>query len=49
MVGRSGHRGRIELIDELGELFGDGGVVVVGMLADEVDHLAIAVGRLAKN
>ena len=24
-----------------------GGVVVVGMLADEVDHLAIAVGRLS--
>ena len=46
-LGRSGRRWRIEPFNELGELFDDGGVVVVGMLADEFDHLAIAVGRLS--
>ena len=44
---RSCRHGGTELVDESGEPFGGGGVVVVGMLADEVDHLAIAVGRLA--
>ena len=47
MAERSRRRGRIELVDELGELLGHGGIVVVGMLADEVDHLAIAVGGLS--
>jgi hypothetical protein len=47
MAKRSGRRGRIELVDEPHELFSDGGVVVVGMLADEVDHFAIAVGGLS--
>ncbi len=46
-LGRSGRHWRIEPFNELGELFDDGGVVVVGMLADEFDHLAIAVGRLS--
>jgi hypothetical protein len=38
---------RWELVDEPGELFSESGVVVVGMLADGVDHLAIAIGRLS--
>ena len=45
--GRSGRRGRIEPFNEVGELLDHAGVIVVGMLADEVDHLAIAVGRLS--
>jgi hypothetical protein len=45
--GRSGRCRRIESIDQLGEVFDHGGVVVVGMVADEVNHLTIAVGRLS--
>jgi uncharacterized protein with PhoU and TrkA domain len=47
MAGRSGRDWRIESFDQLGELFDHAGIVIVGMLADEVDHLAIAVGRLS--
>jgi hypothetical protein len=47
MAGRSGRDRRIESADELGELPDHAGIVAVGMLADEVDHLAIAVGRLS--
>ena len=46
MAGHSGRNGRIEPFDKLCELFGHASVVVVGMAADEVDHLAIALGRL---
>ncbi len=45
--GRSGRRGRIEPFNELGELLEHACIIVVGMLADEVDHLAIAAGRLS--
>src|SRR5260370_30250674 len=45
--GRSGRHGRIELFNELGELLEHACIIVVGMLADDVDHLAIAVGRLS--
>src|SRR5260370_6431875 len=45
--GRSGRHGRIELFNELGELLEHACVIVVGMLADAVDQLAIAVGRLS--
>src|ERR1700733_11809514 len=47
MVGGSGRDRRIGSVDGGGKLFDDGGIVVVGMLADEVDHLAIAIGRLS--
>ena len=43
MAGHSGRNGRIEPFDKLCELFGHASVVVVGMAADEVDHLAIAL------
>jgi hypothetical protein len=46
MARRSGGHWRIEPVDELGELL-EHAIVVVGMLTDEVDHLAIAVGRLS--
>jgi hypothetical protein len=39
MAGRSGRHGRVELVDELGELFDHAGVVFVGMVADEVDYI----------
>jgi len=45
--GGSGCGGGIEPVDELGELFDHGSVVVVWVLADEVDHHTIAVGRLS--
>ena len=44
---RSGGDWRVKPIDEFGEHFLEAGVVVVGMLPDELDHLAIAVGSLA--
>src|SRR5258707_15753243 len=43
MARRSGWRGRIEPVDELGELFEHGSIVIVW----EVDDLAMAVGRLS--
>jgi len=43
MAKRSGWRGRIEPVDELGELFEHGSIVIVW----EVDDLAMAVGRLS--
>jgi hypothetical protein len=45
--GDSGNDRRIEPFNELGELLDHAGVVAVGTLANEVDHLAIAVGRVA--
>jgi hypothetical protein len=47
MAGRSGRNGRIEPFDKPCELFGHASVLVVGIAADEVDHLAIAFGRLS--
>jgi hypothetical protein len=45
--GRFSSRRRIEPFDESGELSEHAGIVVVGMLTDEVDHFAIAVGSLS--
>jgi hypothetical protein len=47
MVGWSGRGWRIEPFNEFGELIEHSGVVAVGMLADEVDHNAVAVGCLS--
>jgi hypothetical protein len=47
MAGRSGRNGRIEPFDKPCELFGHASVLVVGIAAEEVDHLAIAFDRLS--
>jgi len=43
----SGRSGWIESVGQLGELFDHADVVAVGMVANEVDHLAIAIGCLS--
>jgi hypothetical protein len=45
-VPRSGFGWRVEAIDELDEHFLEAGLVVVGVVPDECDHLAVTVGSL---
>src|ERR1700722_3618900 len=45
-VPRSGCGWRVEAIHELDEYFLEAGLVVVGVLPDECDHLAVTVGSL---
>src|SRR5580704_206207 len=45
-VPRSGFGWRVEAIHELDEYFLEAGLVVVGVVPDECDHLAVTVGSL---
>src|ERR1700679_3012721 len=45
-VSRSGSGWRVEAIHELDEHFLEAGLVVVGVVPDECDHLAVTVGSL---
>src|SRR5882672_2575881 len=45
-VSRSGCGWRVEAIHELDEHFLEAGLVVVGLVSDECDHLAVTVGSL---
>jgi hypothetical protein len=47
MGGPSGCGWRIESGNQLGKVFDHAGVVTIGMVVDEVDHLAIAIGCLS--